>query len=175
MIVFRHCDSRFAFLASSTAQAPARWHGPGDGPVSYFADTPVGAWAEFLRHEGITDPADLAGVERSLWAVEIPDGGYEKPVLEDTVLRGGTESYPACQSEAKRLRALNTARIEAPSAALVSGGACGWVVDPVVNRSSTPREGRVFIIFGPQPTIVGWPAVEAGSPPERTLPLVHHL
>lgn len=175
MIAFRHCDSRFPFLWSSGAQAPARWHGPNDDPTNYLADTPAGAWAEFLRHEGITDPADLAGVRRSLWAVEIPAGGYEKPVLADAVLKGDTRSYPACQSEAKRLRALGATRIEAPSAALVAGGASGWVVDPSTRPASASRDGRVFVIFGPQPTLVGWPAVEAGSPPERILASVHHF
>ena len=72
---YRHCDSRFPFLWQTSAQPPARWHGPGEGPAHYFADTPVGAWAEFLRHEGIVDAADLAGVQRSLWVVELPAAG----------------------------------------------------------------------------------------------------
>jgi hypothetical protein len=175
VIAFRHCDSRYPFLWMAATQRPARWHGPIEGPANYFADTPVGAWAEFLRHEGITDAADLAGVQRSLWAVEIPEDGYEKPVLSDLVLKGDEKTYPACQAEAKRLRALGATRIEAPSAALVPGGASGWVVDPLINSSPSSREGRVFVIYGPQPLLVGWPTVEAGSPPERILAFVHYL
>jgi RES domain len=175
VIAFRHCDSRFPFLWSSSAQAPARWHGQSEGPANYFADTPVGAWAEFLRHEGITDVADLIGVQRSLWAIEIPDDGYEAPHLMDAVFKGGLDSYATCQAEAKRLRDLGSSRIEAPSAALISGGASGWVANPIINSSSTSRDGRVFVIFGPQSSLVGWPAVEAGSPPQRTLAVVHHL
>ena len=72
MIGYRHCDRRFPFLWSDSSQPPARWHSLGEGPANYFADTPVGAWAEFIRHEGITEEADLASVDRSLWAVEIP-------------------------------------------------------------------------------------------------------
>lgn len=175
MIAFRNCDSRVPFLSTAASQLPARWHGPGEGPANYFADTPVGAWAEFLRHEGITDAADLAGVQRSLWAVEIPEDGYAKPVLADVVLEGDEDSYPACQAEARRLRALGATRIEAPSAALIAGGASGWVVDPLIKSSSSSRDGRVFVIYGPQPSLVGWPTVEAGSPPDRILAFVHHL
>jgi hypothetical protein len=55
MIVYRHADARFPFLWEGASQPPARWHGPGEGPVQYFADTPDGARAEFLRHEGIVE------------------------------------------------------------------------------------------------------------------------
>ena len=72
MILFRQCDRRFPFLWEAANQPAARWHADGEGPAQYLADTPSGAWAEFLRHEGITNEADLAGVERALWAVEVP-------------------------------------------------------------------------------------------------------
>ena len=62
MILFRHCDRRFPFQWDAASQPAARWHADGEGPAQYLADTPVGAWAEFLRHEGITDEADLSGV-----------------------------------------------------------------------------------------------------------------
>ena len=71
MIGFRHADIRLPFLWEGPDQPPGRWHGEGEGPVHYFADTPDGAWAEFLRHEGITDPDDLDTVRRALWAVEL--------------------------------------------------------------------------------------------------------
>jgi hypothetical protein len=100
---FRHCDHRTPFLWQSDTQPAARWHGEGEGPVNYFADTPVGAWAEFLRHEEITEPADLAGVRRSLWVVELPDGDYATPKLSTRVMTGGLASYTACQAEARRL------------------------------------------------------------------------
>ena len=102
---YRHCDSRFPFLWQTSAQPPARWHGPGEGPAHYFADTPVGAWAEFLRHEGIVDAADLAGVQRSLWVVELPAAGYTPVQLPEAALFGNEVSYSACQAEAARLRA----------------------------------------------------------------------
>lgn len=69
MIVFRQADPRYPFLWDTAAQPPARWHGPGEGPAHYFADTPAGAWAELLRHEEITDPDDAAtlGVRYGPW------------------------------------------------------------------------------------------------------------
>ena len=72
MIVFRHADPRLPFLWETAGQPSGRWHEAGRGPAHYLADTPEGAWAEFLRHEEISDPADLAGVRRAMWAIEIP-------------------------------------------------------------------------------------------------------
>jgi hypothetical protein len=66
VILYRHADPRFPFLWESAEQPAARWHGPGQGPVQYLADTPDGAWAEFLRHEGIREEAELVNVRRAL-------------------------------------------------------------------------------------------------------------
>ena len=171
---FRHCDHRTPFLWQSAAQPAARWHGTGDGPANYFADTPVGAWAEFLRHEEITDPADLAGVRRSLWVVELPDSGYATPGLSGRVMTGGLGSYPACQAEAKRLRATGARRLEAPAAALKPGTARGWTALPDERSAPVARNGRVWVLFGPCAS-VGWPAVVAGAPPASVLPLVRYF
>lgn len=175
MIGFRHCDPRWPFLWSSAAQPSARWHADGEGPANYFADTPVGAWAEFLRHEEIKEPRDLAGVRRSLWAVELPDVGYATPSLDESILTGGLSTYPACQEEGRRLRRLGTMRIKASSAALIQGGARGWICRSEEEAVNMPRDGRVLVVFGIPDTLVGWPAVEAGQPPERVLPLVNHF
>ena len=171
---FRHCDHRHPFLWQSDRQPAARWHGAGDGPANYFADTPVGAWAEFLRHEEITDEADLAGVRRSLWVVELPDTGYATPRLSARVMTGGPVSYAACQAEARRLRRAGARRLEAPGAALKPGAARGWVASPGVMPAGTSRDGRVWVLFGPCDAL-GWPAVVAGSPPAAVLPLVRHF
>jgi len=162
------------FLWQSDAQPAARWHGDGEGPANYFADTPVGAWAEFLRHEEITDPADLAGVRRSLWVVELPDDGYAAPKLPTRTLTGGLSTYAACQVEARRLRDAGARRLEAPAAALKPGTACGWTAAPEQVRSAEPRDGKVWVLFGPC-TAVGWPAAVEGSPPHDVLGLVRHL
>ena len=176
MILFRHCDTRFPFLWEASAQPAARWHGEGDGPVQYLADTPSGAWAEFLRHEGIRDVADLEGVRRALWAVDVPEGSLDarEPVLPKAVLLGGFESYAACRKEARRLRDTGARALRAPSAALTAGGAGGWRVDRG-ERPAAPREGIVLALFGPQPRCTGWPIVEGGAAPERILSRVRHF
>jgi len=174
MIAFRHCDPRWPFLRSDASQPAARWHAAGDGPASYFADTAVGAWAEFLRHEEIKDVADLAGVRRSLWAVEIPGAGYGVPRLPNATLRGDKTTYPACQAEASTLRAAGHIGVQAPSAALPPNAAAGWQCSPHEVPAGT-RDGRVFVVFGAPAGLVGWPAVEAGQPPARILPLVNHF
>ena len=174
-IGFRHCDSRYPFLWATALQPAARWHRFGEGPAHYFADTPVGAWAEFLRHEDIRDPADLDGIRRSLWAVELPDRGYVTPALPDKQLTGGLASYAACQSEAARLRTTGARRIEAPSAALSAGGARGWIANPDEKPAPAARDGVVWVLYGTGRDLIGWPAAEATAPPARALPLVRHF
>lgn len=171
---FRHCDSRMPFLWQSDQQPAARWHGEGEGPANYFADTPIGAWAEFLRHEGITDAADLAGVRRSLWVVELPDDDYAMPKLPMRTLTGGLSSYPSCQDEARRLRQSGAKRLEATSAALKPGTARGWTAMPAHAPGPTPRDGKVWVLFGACDA-VGWPAVVAGAPPAEVLQVVRHF
>ena len=174
-IGFRHCDPRFGFLWLSAAQPQARWHGPGEGPANYFADTPTGAWAEFLRHEDITDPADLAGVKRSLWAVELPGDGFAAPALPDAVLRGGVTSYVACQAAARSLRAAGAERLQAPSAALLPGGASGChAMVSGLTPAAPPRDGHVWVLFG-SVDLRGWLTVDGGAPPPSVLPLVRPL
>ena len=95
--------------------------------MNYFADTPTGAWVEFLLHEGIAGPEDLVGVRRSLWAVELPEGRYASPKLPPVQTEGGLSTYDACQAEAERLRIAGAKQIEATSAALVHGGEHGWL------------------------------------------------
>jgi len=172
---FRHCDSRYPFVRNDASQPEARWHATGAGPANYFVDTPAGAWAEFLRHEGIKDPKDLPGVARSIWAVEIPETGYATPRLAQGTMTGDKSTYPACRAEAASLRATGANRIEAESAALVAGGARGWVADPNERDASIARDGLVWVLFGSAGTLTGWLAVESGTPPARILPLVNHF
>ena len=171
---FRHCDPRFPFLWHDHTQPAARWHEQGQGPANYFADTPVGAWAEFLRHEGITDAADLPGVRRSLWVAMLPEDGYASPRLPDEDLFGDETTYPTCQVEAARLRAAGAQRIEVRGAALLPGAARGWTADPALRPSSIARDGLVWVLFGGA-DLIAWIAVDGGSPPELVLPLVRTL
>jgi hypothetical protein len=173
MIVFRQADPRYPFLWESSDQPAGRWHGPGEGPAHYFADTPDGAWAELLRHEEITDPEDLTTIRRALWAVEIgcPDlATVRLPAAEHT---GGLESWPACQRVARTLREQTTRGLTVVSAALRPGSARGWRVSEG-QQPAAPRDGHVIVLFGAAPELVGWRCVEQGSPPAGVLESVRH-
>jgi hypothetical protein len=174
MMVFRQADARYPFLWESADQPAGRWHASGDGPAHYFSDTPDGAWAEFLRHEEITDPADLATVRRRMWAVEIPDEPAEAVRLPHEVATGGADTHPRCQAEAARLRAAGARRLVAPSAALATGGAAGTIVRDGP-RPGAPRDGIVIVLFGSPDRLVGWTAGEAARPLDDLLARVRHF
>lgn len=174
MIVFRHGDPRLPFLWEDDSQPAGRWHGDGEGPAQYFADTPDGAWAEFLRHEEIRDPEDLATIRRTLWAVEIDDADGTRPELPEGTLVGGDESHVACREEARRLRARGCHRLEAPSAALLPGAAGGHRVAGGL-RAGPRREGRTIVLYGRRPRLVGWRATHRGAPGIDLLGRVRHL
>jgi hypothetical protein len=169
VILYRHADPRFPFLWEDAEQPPGRWHGPGEGPVQYFADTPDGAWAEFLRHEGIATEAELVNVRRALWAVELPDDlAPETPRLSGRILTGGIDTYDRCQAESRRLRLKGAKALRAPSAALLPGAARGWKVDGGL-RPAAYRDGSVLAVFGPRPDFVGWAATFIGRPASELL------
>jgi len=174
MIVFRHADPRFPFLWESADQPSARWHKIGEGPVHYFADTPDGAWVEFLRHEEISELEDLAGISRAVWAVEVPIPEETRPDLSMTILLGGIESYPECQAEAARIRSRGLEGFHAPSAALLPNGARGSIVNGGLNPGPD-RDGEVYILFGRRPDLIGWMIVDNGQPPGYLLQRVRHF
>ena len=122
MIAFRQVDARYPFLWEDASQPAGRWHGDGEGSAHYFADTPDGAWAEFLRHEEIVDPGDLATIRRQMWAVEIGEARPRRITLPARTLFGGIGTYARCQARARTLRAKGVRRIAAASAALAPGG-----------------------------------------------------
>jgi hypothetical protein len=109
-----------------------------------------------------------------LWVVELPDDGYATPTLNARTMTGGLVSYAACQGEARRLRRGGARRLAAPAAALKAGTARGWTALPDQAPAPAPRDGRVWVLFGPC-SAVGWPAVVAGAPPTEVLPLVRHF
>jgi RES domain len=174
MIGFRQVDARYPFLWEDSRQPQGRWHAEGEGPAHYLADTPDGAWAEFLRHEEITDPDDLPTIRRQLWAIDLGDEPAEPVRLPAAVLRGGPETYGRCQEEAAALRRRGHTRIVAPSAALEAGGARGVRVRNGLQPGPS-RDGRVFVVFGPPADLVGWIAAHAGWPAADLLQRVNHL
>jgi len=175
VIWFRHTDPRYPFLWEGDEQPPARWHGAGEGPAHYLADTPDGAWAEFLRHEEIQSADDLAGVRRAIWAIEVDDTEIEAlPRLRPSPTRpllGGQASYPACRALARRLRNRGHRGLRARTAALLPGGAHGWRVDAGLEAGPV-RQGWTLVLFGRRPDLVGWSAAHEGRPDARVLPLV---
>jgi hypothetical protein len=175
VIVFRNADPRFPFLWEDGGRQPAaRWHDHGEGPAQYLAETADGAWAEFIRHEEITDPDDLDTVRRGLWAIELPDPPGTRPRLPKAAMTGGLDSYERCRVEARRLRARGASALRAPSAALLPRTASGWTV----NRGLQPgprRDESVFVLFGPRPELVGWAACAPGRPRADLLPRVRRL
>ncbi len=173
MIGFRHADPRFGFLWETAAQPAARWHRDGSEPVQYLAQTPDGAWAELLRHEGITDAADLDGIHRALWAVELPDPPDGRPVLPATDLVGGIDSWRACQAETDRLRGTDVGGLVAPSAALADGPSGFRVEGGLV--AGPERVEQVIVLFGARPDLVGWAACAVGRPRADLLPRVRPL
>jgi hypothetical protein len=175
VIVFRHADPRFPFFWGSKEQPSARWNRQNEGPVQYCADTPDGAWAEFLRHEGITSEAELQNVRRALWAIEVPDETeFWSVSLPAETLTGGLASYERCQMEAARLRQNGATALRVPSAALFSGEARGWQVKGGL-QAAPPRDGFVLVLFGFQPDLIGWAATISGRPPKNLLDRVRPL
>ncbi len=172
MIAFRHADPRFPFLRESAGTTEGRWNHAGE-LAHCFSDTPDGAWAEFLRHEEITDPEDIRHIRRALWAVQIKDPPPASPASADGVLTGGRASWAACQREAARLRGAGEAGLTAPSAALTRGGAHGFRVEGG-QRPGPPRDGVTIVLFGSRPDLVGWQAAAAGRPDPDLLGRVRH-
>jgi hypothetical protein len=156
MIAFRQCDARCPFLWEGAAQPEGRWHAAGEGPAHYFADTPDGAWADFLRHEEIRDPADLATIRRAIWAVDIGDAPAARPDLPVQTMQGDRSTWPACQAAARELRAAGQRRLEAPLAAL--------------------PDSRTLVLYG-EPSelkLTGWIAAVDASPPQAVMRRVKH-
>jgi hypothetical protein len=174
VIVFRQTDARYPFLWETEDQPAGRWHGEGEGPAHYFADTPDGAWAELLRHEEITEPDDLATVRRRMWAVEIGDAPAVSVGVSGHAATGGLDSYPRCQAEARRLRANGATRLSAPSAALKPGAAGGTIVHNGP-QPAPPRDGIVIVVFGEPQSMTGWVVADAARPSVDLLDRVHHF
>jgi hypothetical protein len=175
VIVFRNTDVDVPFFWNSDGQPAGRWHRDGEGPVQYTASTPSAAWAEFLRHHGITDQADLDGITRTLWAIDLPDTEPTgSPDLPRATLVGDQSTYPACQAEATRLRATGARRLVAPSAATLDGTASGWRSDPSLVPGPPGAESTIAL-FGRRPDAVGWVTGMGGHPEPELLGRVRYF
>lgn len=164
------------FYREDATQPAARYHADGEGPVQYLATTPDAAWAEYLRHEEITDPAELPGIRRSMWVVEVivDQAALARPGLPQAILTGGLSTYSACQSEARRHRSAGGPGLIAPSAAVEPSSESGHRTDggsvagPVIDEETV-------VLFGTRPDDVGWLGCAIGRPSEDQLARVHSL
>jgi len=172
MIVFRQVDARYPFLWKTRPSRPAGGTATAKaGPLlRRHAD---GAWAEFLRHEDIDDPADVKTIRRQMWAVEIGDRPAEQVDLPLNILTGGPDTYERCRQRARAVRAKGVDRLLATSAALTPGGARGLCVRSGV-QPGEPHDGVVIVIFGLPDRLSGWVAAVDGRPPDDLLSRVRH-
>lgn len=174
MILYRQTDPNYPFLWDGAEQPAMRWHAQGDGPAHYFSTTADGAWAEFLRHEEITDRRDLDGLrERAVWIVEVDDVPRTDVDLPDSVVTGGVDTWPDCQREAARLRQeRGVVTLRVPSAALRPPGARIHLVDGGAHTENI--ECDVVVMYGPQPSLRAQLAA-LGRPHPALLDRVRHL
>ena len=108
--------------------------------------------------------------------MQLPPDGYAQPDLPHGQLTGSLTSHPTCQAEARRLRSAGATRLQAPSAALLPGGASGWQVAADAKQTPGPaRDGLVWVVFGAMPGAIGWPVVDAGAPPRGVVMRVNAL
>ncbi len=161
---FRVCDRRYPFLWESPGQMAGRWNRSGDQPVHYLATTPTVAWAEWIRHQEIDDPEDLAGVSAALWAVQIPEswGPRDLQVVElslEQVLSDSPEAQARRCAVVDRLRRQGAQGLLAPSAALHN------------SDQRTPC-AQVILLWCPASHLPGWCCISEGRPDPDLLPLV---
>ncbi len=174
---FRHADPRYPYLWEGHDQPEGRWHGPDEGPTHYFADTPNGAWAEFIRHEEITEVSDLDGIRRSIWVVDVPDDiEVGTLAVPNAQAFGGTSTYHQTQAAAREYRDNNPAShgFVTRSAALLEHGGKGREMDGGRVESSF-REGMVLVLYGRFPRLIGWMCCRYGQPDPEILLLTRQL
>lgn len=177
---FRVCDRRYPFLWQSPGQQAGRWNRIGDEPVHYLASTPTVAWAEWIRHQDIEDPADLEGVAAALWAVLIPDH-WTDPDLQpvnlsiDLVLGTTPAAKDARLALVDQLKAQGAQGLLAPSAALHQSDAvlpCTRVRDGSEEADALATPALVILLWCAAVQLPGWCCVPEGRPGPELLPLV---
>ena len=163
---FRVCDRRHPFLWSGAGQGSGRWNRTGDQPVHYLASTPTVAWAEWIRHQEITDPVDLAGVAAALWAVLIPQEWGKKELDSvalhfDQVLDTSAAAQEARLALVEHLKKQGAQGLLAPTAALHHSDKVLPAVD-----------AQVILLWCEARLLPGWCCVPEGRPGAELLPLV---
>lgn len=177
---FRVCDRRYPFLWHTAGKQPGRWNRAGDQPVHYLATTPTVAWAEWIRHQEIVDPADLQGVAAALWAVQIPAhwSDQDLPAVQismELVLGATPEDENARLALVDQLREQGVQGVLAPSAALQGSDRalpCIRVRDGTEHGDALPIPAAVVLLWCAAEQLPGWCCVPEGRPGPELLPLV---
>lgn len=180
---FRICDRRYPFLWQTPGQQAARWNRAGDVPVHYLANTPTVAWAEWIRHQEIEDPADLEGVAAALWAVLIPAHWSDRdlqPVKMSMELVLGTtpEAESARLALVDQLKAQGAQGLLAPTAALHRShevSPCVRVLGGEEFHDQLPMPAHVILLWCNAEHLPGWCCVPEGRPGTELLPLVRRV
>jgi RES domain-containing protein len=177
---FRVCDRRNPFLWQSPGQQSGRWNRAGDEPVHYLASTPTVAWAEWIRHQDIEDPADLDGVAAALWAVLIPDHWADQDLQPvdlsmELVLGTTPKAESARLALVDQLKAQGAQGLLAPSAALYHSDQllpCSRVCDGSNQADQLLMPAQVLLLWCNADHLPGWCCVSEGRPEPELLPLV---
>jgi len=177
---FRVCDRRYPFLWQTAGQQAGRWNRAGDDPVHYLAGTPTVAWAEWIRHQEIEDPADLAGVAAALWAVLIPEAWSDQDLRAvdlsmELVLGITPEAEAARLALVDQLKSQGAQGLLAPTAALHQSDAivpCTRVRDGSEEADALPTPAQVILLWCAAEQLPGWCCVPEGRPGPELLPLV---
>ncbi len=177
---FRVCDRRTSFLWQTARQRAGRWNRNGDTPVHYLAITPTVAWAEWIRHQEIEDPADLEGVAAALWAVLIPahwsDQDLQPVNLPMAVVLGTSpEAAEARLGLVDQLKQQGAQGLLAPTAALQRSDQalpCIRLRDDSSQVDALPISAQVIMLWCPADQLPGWCCVPDGRPGPELLPLV---
>jgi len=177
---FRVCDRRYSFLWQCAGQQAGRWNRKGDEPAHYLANTPTLAWAEWIRHQEIEDPADLEGVAASLWAVLIPehltDQDLQPVTLSMVLVLGATQEAAGSRlALVDQLKAQGAQGLLAPSAALHHSDQilpCSRVRDGINQPDQLLMPAQVILLWCAAEQLPGWCCVAEGRPEPELLPFV---
>jgi len=177
---FRICDRRYPFLWPGHGQPAGRWNRAGDQPVHYLASTPTMAWAEWIRHQDLHNPDDLAGVAAALWAVLIPaDWGHQDlqaaPMAMDQLLDTTAAAQSARFALVEQLKQQGAQGLLAPTAALHrshEASPCVRVIKGNEQPELLPLPAHVILLWCNAEHLPGWCCVPEGRPDAALLPLV---
>ena len=138
------------------------------------------AWAEWIRHQEITDPGDLAGVAAALWAVLIPQewGTRDLDAVAlplDQVLDNSPAAQEARLALVGHLKKQGAQGLLAPTAALHHSDKVLPAVR-VSNESELPEllamPAQVILLWCEARLLPGWCCVPEGRRGAELLPLV---